>query len=228
MDSYNVQKLEVFMFVLFDMDGVLVDSEPQWKLVEQEVLASIGIHMEIEELKKHAGATTFDFMTKIKRLYPEKGLVVEEMVDQVTLEMEKRLIQLPLMRGVEAFIDQLQSDGVPMAIASSSATPLIEAVIKTHNLPITVYASGSELGLSKPHPEVFLQAAKLLCADPWQVLIIEDSVNGTIAGKAASMSVAVVPESFPPRAELAIANHAFESMIDVHDFYRQGGFDYLA
>ena len=78
------------MFVLFDMDGVLIDSEPQWKLVEQEVLASFGIHMEIEELKKHAGATTFEFMTKVNRLYPEKGLIVEEMVDQVISEMEKR------------------------------------------------------------------------------------------------------------------------------------------
>ena len=192
------------MFVLFDMDGVLVDSEPQWKLVEQEVLAKFGIHMEIEELKKHAGATTFDFMTKMNRLYPEKGLVVEEMVDQVISEMEKRLVTLPLMRGVKAFIDQLQADAVPMAIASSS-----------------------EIGLSKPHPEVFLQAAKRIGADPWQVLIIEDSVNGTIAGKAASMSVAVVPESFPPRSELSIANHAFESMTDLHDFYRQGGFSYL-
>ena len=215
------------MFVLFDMDGVLVDSEPQWKLVEQQVLAKFGIHMEIEELKKHAGATTFDFMTKMKRLYPEKGLVVEAMVDQVISEMEKRLVTLPLMRGVKSFIDQLQGDGVPMAIASSSAIRLIEAVINTHNLPITVYASGSEIGLSKPHPEVFLQAAKMIGAEPWRVLIIEDSVNGTIAGKAASMSVAVVPESFPPRPELSIANHAFESMTDLHDFYRQGGFSYL-
>lgn len=215
------------MFVLFDMDGVLIDSEPQWKLVEQEVLASFGIHMEIEELKKHAGATTFEFMTKVNRLYPEKGLIVEEMVDQVISEMEKRLIQLPLMTGVREFIDQLQVDGVPMAIASSSAIRLIEAVIKTHNLPIKVYASGSDIGLSKPHPEVFLQAAKLIGADPWQVLIIEDSVNGTIAGKAASMAVAVVPESFPPRSELSIANHAFENMSYLHDFYRQGGFSYL-
>lgn len=215
------------MFVLFDMDGVLVDSEPQWKLVEQEVLAQFGIHMEIEELKKHAGATTFDFMTKMKRLHPEKDLEVDEMVELVISEMEKRLVKLPLMRGVKAFIDQLHTDGVPMAIASSSAIRLIEAVINTHNLPITVYASGSEIGLSKPHPEVFLHAAKLIGADPWQVLIIEDSVNGTIAGKAASMSVAVVPESFPPRSELSIANHAFESMADLHDFYRQGGFSYL-
>ncbi len=215
------------MFVLFDMDGVLVDSEPQWKLVEQEVLASFGIHMEIEELKKHAGATTFEFMTKMKRLYPEKGLVVEEMVEHVISEMEKRLVQLPLMSGVKEFIDQLQTDGIPMAIASSSAIRLIEAVINTHDLPITVYASGSEIGLSKPHPEVFLHAAKLIGADPWQVLIIEDSVNGTIAGKAASMAVAVVPECFPPRSELSIANHAFENMSDLHDFYRQGGFSYL-
>ena len=59
------------------------------------------------------------------------------------------------------------------------------------------------------------------------MLIIEDSVNGTIAGKAASMAVAVVPESFPPRSELSIANHAFETMTDLHDFYKDGGFAYL-
>lgn len=215
------------MFVLFDMDGVLVDSEPVWKKTEQAMLASYGIHMGIEELKMHAGVTTFDFCTKIARLNPDLRLNVEEMVDKVVSEMVIQIRKLPLMPGVEAFIAHLKEEGVPMAIASSSSLALIEAVIDQHQLPIDHYESGSALGISKPHPEVFIRAAARLNAPIWQCLVIEDSVNGTIAGKAGSFTVAVVPDHFPPRAELSIADYAFTSMTDLHEAYKQHQFDSL-
>lgn len=215
------------MFVLFDMDGVLVDSEPVWKETERAMLASYGINMEIEELKKHAGATTFDFCTKMARLNPALPLNVDEMVEKVVSEMAIEIRKLPLMPGVESFINQLHREGVPMAIASSSSIALIEAVIDQHQLPIDHYESGSALGVSKPHPEVFLRAAARLNAPTWQCLVIEDSINGTIAGKAGSFTVAVVPEQFPPRVELSIADYAFESMHRLNEAYNKGVFESL-
>lgn len=176
--------------VIFDMDGVLVDSEPLHMDVNLVIHKELGIEIPPEEYKKFIGVSNLYKWTTIKEKY-HLDLSIEEIVK----EERKRVVEYigknlkESIPGVKELIYGLKSKGVKLAVASSSSRSLINTILKNTGLTdvFSYIISGEEVQRSKPSPDIFLKAAEGLSADPGECAVFEDSKNGTIAAKAAGM-----------------------------------------
>ncbi|NVK01939.1 MAG: HAD family phosphatase [Oceanospirillaceae bacterium] len=210
--------------VIFDMDGLLIDSEPTWKWVEQQALQqALGLELSLTDLKRFTGRATRDFVRLIAQQYPQLNVDQPGLMQLILDMMAEQITEAPLLPGALDLIHYLQEQQTPMAIASSTPRRLIQSVVARHNLPIEIITSGAEVAASKPHPEVFLQAAERLGADPFDCWVFEDSLNGVIAGRAASMQVVAVPAAdYAPMAHFSIASRIDASLVDTLAALRAG------
>jgi sugar-phosphatase len=183
--------------VIFDMDGLLIDSEPIWREAEKDVFATVGIELSDEMCFKTVGLRIEEVVEFWRRQYPWTNRSNEE----VKNDINKKVIELILQKGnalpgVEKLMQFFAGKNIPMAIASGSYYEIIAAVVKKLNLQsfLKVIHSAEEETHGKPHPAVFLHAAKKLDIPVWECLVFEDSFNGIIAAKAARMKVVAVPE----------------------------------
>jgi len=206
------------------MDGLLIDSEPTWKWVEQQALQqALGLELSLTDLKRFTGRATRDFVRLIAQQYPQLNVDQPGLMQLILDMMAEQITEAPLLPGALDLIHYLQEQQTPMAIASSTPRRLIQSVVARHNLPIEIITSGAEVAASKPHPEVFLQAAERLGADPFDCWVFEDSLNGVIAGRAASMQVVAVPAAdYAPMAHFSIASRIDASLVDTLAALRAG------
>lgn len=202
-------------FAIFDMDGLLIDSEPLWLVAEQETLSDrYGLRLELSELALYKGTSTGEFSELMARKYPHVEINPQILRKHILQTMEIKIPYAALMPGAIELLNWIESKGIGLAIASSSPLPFIDAVIEQHKLPVSVWASGIEVLRSKPHPAVFELAAHRLKAAHWECHVWEDSVNGVIAGKAAGMKVVAVPDpAHPYPQQFSIAD---EVHLDLH------------
>lgn len=202
-------------YAVFDMDGTLLNSEPIWRRVTRDVVINkYGVDPGDELIVIFSGRTTLTLSQEIKRLYPDAGVVPQELCNAIVEEMESQICSASLLPGAAEIVDYFSTVGGSMAIASSSAMSLIEKVVRYHDFPIQVLASGYEVANSKPHPAVFELAATRLSAEPAQCMAWEDSVNGVIAAYSAGMEVVAVPEaSNADLDKFSIAHHVHESLL---------------
>ena len=176
--------------VIFDMDGVLIDSEPLHFKVDELVLRQLQIDEGKHYLERFVGYTN-PAMWKIIR---EEHQIENSIDDLIDLQMRIKLDYLDksnyvAIDGVLELLDNLQAKKIPLAIASSSPRVFIEAVVEKIQVAnyFKTWVSGEEVPESKPAPDVFLKAAELLGIQPENCLVIEDSKSGTIAAKSAGM-----------------------------------------
>lgn len=212
--------------VIFDMDGLLIDSEPTWKRVEQQALKeALGLELSLTDLKRFTGRATRDFVRLIAQHHPHLNVDQPALMQLILDMMAQQIVDAPLLPGAEELIGYLQQQEIPMAIASSTPRRLIESVVTRHQLPIEIITSGAEVAASKPHPEVFLQAAQRLGADPFECWVFEDSLNGVIAARAASMRVVAVPAAdYAPMEHFSIATRVDASLHESLAGLRAGEF----
>lgn len=186
--------------VIFDMDGLMVDSEPLWHVAEVEVFRRVGIRLTNEDCLQTTGLRHDEVVRYWER---ERGPfvgkatadeVAEQLIETMVGLFKSDLRPMPGLRSaLSFFVDEL---GLPLAVASSSPMVLITAALR--GLGIEDFfahvcsAEGETYG--KPHPAVYLKAAALLEVDPTACLALEDSVNGVLAAKAARMQCWAVPE----------------------------------
>lgn len=177
--------------VIFDMDGVLIDSEPLHFEVDQLVLRKLNIHEGKSYLERFVGYTNPAMWQIIKEEFSIES-TIEELID---LQMTVKLSYLEqsnyeAIEGIKELLEELKSFKVPIAIASSSPRIFIEAVIKKIHIVdyFQDWISGEEVPKSKPEPDVFLKAAELLNVNPERCVVIEDSKSGAIAAKSAGMT----------------------------------------
>lgn len=186
--------------VIYDMDGVLVDSEPTWKRSEQQVLTQYGIDPVAIQKKHHLVTTDMRINETIdlySQLFPHKKISTKDITKQIVdIVIEKITATKPIMPGVINSLVLCRSLGFKIGLASSSPMSVIDAV--TDSLNITHYfnqrVSAEYLEYGKPDPRVYLLAAKKLAEDRLNCVTIEDSVAGMIATKAARMKSIVVPD----------------------------------
>ncbi|HEX6580699.1 MAG TPA: hexitol phosphatase HxpB [Actinomycetota bacterium] len=182
--------------VVFDMDGVLVDSEPMWRAVEREVFAGVGIALTDEDLYPTMGVRIADVVDRWYRRHPwpdpSPEQVAETIVDGVARTVREHGL---LLDGARDAVDHVRSLGLGVALASSSPMALILAVLSLDGLAarFDVVVSGEDEELGKPDPAVFLSAARRLEVPPERCLVVEDSINGVRAAKAAGMLCVAVP-----------------------------------
>lgn len=215
-------KLSDYKAIIFDMDGVLIDSEPVWKIAMQAVFDEVGCPL-----------TKKDFQKTV-------GLRLDEVIDywyhqvgwencppaQVESNIVKKMVELisadgkPLP-GVVETIQYLKTNGYKIGLATSSYRVLIDTVLNVLNISSFfdfTHSAEDEL-YGKPHPAVYLTVADRLKVKPNECLVIEDSLNGVISAKAAKMKVVCIPEkTHNPEPKLILADYQFETMSELIKF----------
>jgi mannitol-1-/sugar-/sorbitol-6-/2-deoxyglucose-6-phosphatase len=182
--------------VIFDMDGLLIDSEPLWYDAAKEVMLNLGV-----SLNEDAYATTIGLRTReclhfwFNRYKIDHSLAAETEKNITRSVIAKVLEQGTLMPGVKSTLDFFGSKNFRIGLATSSPTALIEAVLQRTGLTgrFQAISSAEHLSHGKPHPQVYLDCAALLDSHPTNCVCFEDSFNGMIAAKAARMKCVVVP-----------------------------------
>ncbi len=182
--------------VIFDMDGVLLDSEPFWQEAEMEIFASVGIYLTREQCIETTGLPVNNVVAYRYNQKPWNRKSLEQVTDEILAGVELRVRQRAvLLDGVTDVLSFLKERNIPAALASSSSMRLINTVLKKFSMEneFSVVHSSEQEEYGKPHPAVFLKTAKNLHISPDHCLVIEDSFNGLIAAKAARMRTVVVP-----------------------------------
>lgn len=205
--------------VIFDMDGLLIDSEPYWKIAEKKVFGELGLQLDDVLLRQVMG---FRLSEVVKHWYnyqpwPNPDFAKTE-EDVLTCVMELIADHAEALPGVQQLLAYLYERNIPMAVASSSAMLLIEAVVD--KLAIRKYFqllwSAEYEPYGKPHPGIFISTAQKLGIEPTKCLVLEDSVNGVLAAKAARMTCIAVPEKVMfEDGRFAIADVKIESIDDL-------------
>jgi len=181
--------------VLFDMDGLLIDTEPLWFAVEMEILAELGGSWDHTDHATLVGSS-LPVSSKFIADRAGTGVTAAEIAEQLVGRMHHRLSEAPALRpGVLDLIDELDAAGVPRALVSSSSRTIIDAALRGLAPVITfdTVVSGDEVTRNKPHPEPYLLAAQKLGVDPADCVALEDSPSGAASASAAGCVVVAVP-----------------------------------
>lgn len=183
--------------VIFDLDGLLIDSEPLWQQAEIEIFATVGLHLTRQDCQQTMGFRIDEAVAYWYNKQPWAGPTILDIIEAVMA----RLLQLvkeqgkPLS-GVITTLEFFKHKNIPMAVASSSHLHIIEQALEAigvrHYFANICSAQFEEYG--KPHPAIFITAAKNLHTPPVNCLVFEDSFYGLIAAKAAKMKAVAVPE----------------------------------
>lgn len=181
---------------IFDMDGLLIDSEPLWDRAELDVMASLGWISPVVTSADTLGLRIDMVVDLWYARQPWNGPSRQEVVERViaraiSLVEETR----PLLPGVREAVALCKEQGLLVGLASASPLHMLEKVLTMFDLrdSFDALASAEKLPYSKPHPQVYLDCAAKLGVDPLTCVALEDSVNGMIASKAARMRSIVVP-----------------------------------
>lgn len=185
--------------ILFDMDGVIIDSEPIWRKVEIDVYSKIGVKLTDTMLKETMGYGLIEairyWKDRFKWDYDKytDNYLNDKIVDKLKFDIKN---SGQPMKGVVELLDLLESKDIKIALASGSAYDIINTVTEKLNLEnyFEVVCSAQDEPYGKPHPGIFLTAANKLNVKPSECVVIEDSVNGVIAAKAAKMFCIAVPD----------------------------------
>eukprot|EP01068_Selenidium_serpulae_P016154 Selendium_serpulae@DN6272_c0_g1_i2.p1 len=204
--------------VIFDMDGLMVDTEPYWDKVQIEVFGSYGINLTLDDTLQTKGSGIHRIC--LMRLNGDKQKAAEagDKILAAMLEMVKQ--ELVPKDGLMQTLAFFEKQGVKIGLASSSPRPLIMAVVEKLEIKakFQVIVSGAEMEHAKPHPMVYLEAARQLGVAPKNCLTFEDSLNGTLSAKSALMCCVSVPEEFPNHSpKFAIADTLLKSLRDVDE-----------
>lgn len=214
----TVIKQSQFDAIIFDMDGVLIDSEPLWKIAMEEAFQSVGCNITREDFQKTVGLRIDEV---VRFWYEERGwegLTCEELEALIMNKMVALIREngAPLP-GVVETIAYLRKNGFKVGLGTSSYRVLIDTVLETLELASSfdfTHSAEDEL-YGKPHPAVYLTVAACLTVAPKKCLVIEDSFNGVVAGLAAQMSVVCIPEkTHHPDERLGIATHTYSDMLE--------------
>jgi len=176
--------------VIFDMDGVIIDSEPIHFEVDLQTIGELGGNISKEGLEKYVGTTNEYMYTDIKQKFNiSKSL--DEIISYKVELTKKRIIELELepIEGIRELLKELKRKNINTAIASSSPRDFIELVVSKFKIEnyIEYIISGEEVDNGKPDPAIYIETAKKLRLSPEECTVIEDSRNGVLAAKAAGM-----------------------------------------
>ena len=185
-----------FYAVIFDLDGVLADSEPWWNQIDAKLLSEYGVNYRGEYHQNVLGVSYQLAVEFYKNAFHISASVEELMRRRGEIATDFFANRVDLFPFAKTTLEQLREMKLPLAVATSSvsasARPLLErAGIRSL---FSVLITGDEVQQGKPHPEIYLRAAKKLGISPEACLVIEDSLAGIAAGKAANMRVAAIPD----------------------------------
>nr|WP_321256605.1 HAD family phosphatase [uncultured Pseudodesulfovibrio sp.] len=202
--------------VLFDMDGVLFDSEPIHEKIFIEYAAELGVVCPPEEYRHLIGTSSVSQWQVMKEKYNLKD--TPQKMSEAKMEHYKSFLGatkgLQPIPGINSLIADLKAHNIPFALASSNTTDVIEATLRAIGLDttITTIVGGNDVKQAKPAPDIFLLAAKKLGVSPANCVVIEDSTHGVLAAKNAGMRCLGFDNPNSPGQVLTKANISLSSL----------------
>lgn len=214
--------------VIFDMDGLLIDSEPIWQEATTEIFNTKNLHISLAQYESTTGLRTAEFLEHwFDHFELDKANLPQWQSWLYELVISKIKNKGTVMPGVDYIINFFASRNYKMGVASSSPMQLIDCVIDMIGMRKNLQAitSAEDLPFGKPNPQVYINCAAALNSKSIDCICFEDSINGMIAAKAAKMSCVVVPAQ-NQRKDLrwSLANVQLNSLLDFNDTVLQQKF----
>lgn len=207
--------------VIFDLDGLLIDSEPLWQEAEIIIFQKVNITLTPQLCSQTKGLRIDEVVNYWYQKHPWTNLSqkqVEELIVAKVIELISS--KSKALAGVSHAVSFVREKQVKIALASSSSLPIIQAALKELNLTdvfSAIYSAESEK-LGKPYPGVYLTTANRLKVNPQECLALEDSLNGVLAAKAAQMKCIAIPEAKEfHNPQFSIANIILHSLEELND-----------
>ena len=196
--------------VIFDLDGTLVDSEPNYYEAGRQLLAEHNVpEFSWADHERYVGISTRETVARWKSLYGLRASVAELLADKNRRYLELARAATRVYPEMRRFVELLAAEGVPMAVASGSSREAIEAILAGTGLDayLRTVVSADEVAHGKPAPDVFLEAARQLGAAPADCVVLEDAAPGAAAAHAAGMRCVAIPY-VPAQADAPDFAHA--------------------
>jgi len=210
------------MAIIFDMDGILIDSEPTWQKAEYQTMRDLGLAISFDDTLQTTGLRIDQVVSYWYQRFPwdnyDNREVAKNIVDQVVSYIHRDGIA---MAGVNSALNYCQQRNLKIGLATSSTHAIVDAVL--NKLDIRHYfnsiQSAEHLAYGKPHPEVYLNCAMELGIAPTECIAVEDSFNGLVAARAANMQTLAIPA---PEQQLEskwiIAHHQLTDLTELPEY----------
>lgn len=205
--------------VIYDMDGVIINSEPLWREALIHCFNQVGFDFSQDKCRITQGMRLIEVVEYWYADQPWDNKTIEEVEQNILTKVTELILEKGLeMEGVNQSIQGFKSKGYKVALASSSATSLINAVLTKLSLTesFEIINSAEKLAFGKPNPEIFIKTAQQLGVKPNDCWVIEDSFHGVLAGKAALMKVIAIPdEEAKNDNRFCIADYRLNSLAEI-------------
>lgn len=208
--------------VIFDMDGTLIDSEPIWRIAEIAAFELVRISLTEDMLAEHtAGMRNDEVVSYWFNYFGKKNNEDAKKVQDAILEKVKELIKIDgkkrALPGLDYIFHFFEKKNIPIALASSSPADIIEVTLEAIGIndKFKIKRSAELEAYGKPNPAVFIHTAKEMNIAVENILVFEDSLNGTLAAKSAKMKCVSLPADHDfERPQFAIADLKLKSLLD--------------
>jgi mannitol-1-/sugar-/sorbitol-6-/2-deoxyglucose-6-phosphatase len=214
-----------FYAVIFDLDGVLADSEPWWNQIDAKLLAEYGVSYRGEYHRNVLGVSYRLAVEFYKNAFHISASVEELMRRRGEIATDFFANRVGLFPSAKTTLEQLREMKLQLAVATSSVSASARPFLERTGIRslFSVVVTGDEVQQGKPHPEIYLRAAKKLGISPEACLVIEDALAGIAAAKAAKMRVAAIPDTrfVDPREYEMKADYVLGSLSEIPALIRR-------
>jgi HAD superfamily hydrolase (TIGR01509 family) len=216
-----------FGAVIFDLDGVLADSEPWWNEIDKKLLAEYGVTYRGEHHRNVLGVSFRLAVEFYKKAFGLSVPIKEMMRRRAEIAIAFFANRVGLFPSAKEVLQELRRMNLRLAVATSSVSASARPFLDRHNLTVCfdVVITGDEIERGKPHPDIYLRAAEKLGLPADACLVVEDALAGVAAAKAANMRVAAIPDTrfVDPCEYQKEADHVLGSLSQIPPLIRRVG-----
>ncbi len=218
--------MNAFKAVIFDMDGLMLDTETisqlAWQTAGRELSVDIPTSLSLQMIGLASKDIKALFRSRMGDEFPVESFINNANIHYHRLLREK---PIPVKTGLIDLLDYLENQGIPKGVATSTSRDLAELKLESADLSgrFDCIVTGDEVDNGKPAPDIFLRTAQMLGVNPDECLVLEDSAMGIRGASAAGMKVIMIPDLIQPSYELrSLAYGVFDSLKEVLEKFRNG------